>query len=243
MPRVLLVDDEKNVLTTLSIGLRRNQYKVLQAQSGPEALRILSENPCDLVVSDIRMAPMDGITLAKRIRSRYPEVGIVLMSAFAQEDDHGNNGSSLGCRRLTKPFEVGQLVDVLKKEEDRQNKRKICLLSEGGDSDRILDTLSGWGYRVSLFNSSRAFEAEWFGNNYSLFLLDGDMLNNGQWKILNTIDSQAPNSPIVIFSQNGGAQSVMQVSDMALTVLKKSMLLQADGQGRETLDRILEFRQ
>ena len=63
MTQVLLVDDEKNVLTTFSIGLRRHSFKVRQAQSGKQALQILDECPCDVLVSDVRMHPMSGINI------------------------------------------------------------------------------------------------------------------------------------------------------------------------------------
>ena len=70
MSRVLIVDDEKNVLKTLSIGLRRYKYLVEQAQNGPDALTILDRESCDFVVSDIRMSPMDGYTLASEIQQK-----------------------------------------------------------------------------------------------------------------------------------------------------------------------------
>ena len=73
MTSVLLVDDEKNVLTSLSIGLRRHDYTVRQAQSGIEALRIMEKSPCDIVVSDVRMTISE---LAELVMSRFDKVPI-----------------------------------------------------------------------------------------------------------------------------------------------------------------------
>ena len=121
MFRVLVVDDEKNVLTTLSIGLKRHDYLVSQAKSGPEALKLLEEQPFDFVVSDIRMLPMDGYTLASLIRNRHPQIGIVLMSAYAFEEKE-ERLKALGLPWLTKPFEVTDLVGIL---EDEKNKKEL----------------------------------------------------------------------------------------------------------------------
>jgi two-component system, response regulator FlrC len=121
MFRVLVVDDEKNVLTTLSIGLKRHDYVVSQAKSGPEALKLLEEQPFDFVVSDIRMLPMDGYTLAALIRNRHPHIGIVLMSAYAFEERE-ERLKALGLPWLTKPFDVTDLVGII---EDEKNKKEL----------------------------------------------------------------------------------------------------------------------
>ena len=118
MSRVLLVDDEKNVLKSLAIGLGRHAYDVCKAQSGPEALKILEEQRFDIVVSDVRMKPMDGYTLASNIHDKYPHVRIVLMSAFGFDDGSTCVGESYICHRLTKPFAVADLIEVLRREGD-----------------------------------------------------------------------------------------------------------------------------
>ena len=87
MSRVLIVDDEINILKTLSIGLKRYQYDVMEALNGHEALNIMQNSPCDFVVSDIRMAPMDGYTLASKLRIKYPKVNVILISAYDFEDE------------------------------------------------------------------------------------------------------------------------------------------------------------
>lgn len=116
MSQVLLVDDEKNVLKSLSIGLKRYKYSVSQARSGLEALRIMKENPCDIVVTDIRMFPMDGYTFAARVRKKYPWVSIVLMSAYGFDKEQSDSEKRLVCHRLTKPFPISELVRVLRGE-------------------------------------------------------------------------------------------------------------------------------
>jgi DNA-binding response OmpR family regulator len=120
MPQVLIVDDEKNILKTLSIGLCRYNYLVKQATNGLEALSILRKNPCDFVVSDIRMIPMDGYTLAAKIKKKYPEIRIILMSAFDPENHNSRLNTNTHYPLLTKPFSISDLVAKLLV-EDKQN--------------------------------------------------------------------------------------------------------------------------
>ena len=117
MSRILLVDDEKNVLKSLSIGLRRYDYSVSQAKNGMEALRVLEESPCDIVVSDVRMSPMDGYALAARVKERYPGTSIVLMSAYGFEEEMDESDGGLINHCLTKPFAITDLVQILREEE------------------------------------------------------------------------------------------------------------------------------
>ena len=119
MTQVLLVDDEKNILATLSIGLRRHAFDVKQAQSGFEAIRIMEEEPCDIVVSDVRMRPMDGYALAYRLRKKFPWVSIVLMSAYGFGDEFCEQEDGLLYPQLTKPFTVAELVAVIREERER----------------------------------------------------------------------------------------------------------------------------
>lgn len=120
MSRVLVVDDEKNVLKTISMGLSRYEYTVRQARSGPEALKILESDPCDFVVSDIRMFPMDGYTLASLIRKKYPQMNIILMSAYGFEDKIYEQTEFMEYPRLTKPFSVSELVKIIGEEGKKQ---------------------------------------------------------------------------------------------------------------------------
>ncbi|MFO7890308.1 MAG: response regulator [bacterium] len=113
MADVLLVDDEKNVLATLSLGLKKYNYSVKKAQSGSEALKIIEEEPCKVVVTDIRMNPMDGFTLAEKLFKRYNDINVIFMSAYSEDNEKFR--SNFSCPRLTKPFDISELVEEIKK--------------------------------------------------------------------------------------------------------------------------------
>jgi len=81
--RVLLVDDEENILRSLQRILRREPWELTTASSGEEALTAMAENKYDLVISDARMPGMDGPTLLAEIRRKYPWCIRILLTGYA----------------------------------------------------------------------------------------------------------------------------------------------------------------
>ncbi|MBW1722860.1 MAG: response regulator [Deltaproteobacteria bacterium] len=77
---LLLVDDEQNVLGALKRQLRRERYKILEACSGPQALRLLEEQEIGVVLSDLTMPGMDGITLLGEVKTRFPDTVRILLT-------------------------------------------------------------------------------------------------------------------------------------------------------------------
>ncbi|MEF8703444.1 MAG: EAL domain-containing protein [Candidatus Accumulibacter sp. UW26] len=79
---LLLVDDEAHILSALKRLFRREGYSVLTAGSGDEALDLLATNPVGVIISDARMADMDGSELLGRVRSLYPHVVRLMLSGY-----------------------------------------------------------------------------------------------------------------------------------------------------------------
>lgn len=113
-PVVLIVDDEKNTREGLARALRRS-YEVLMAESGATALNILSEKPVDVMLSDLRMPGMDGMTLMQRALAVSPQLICILLTAY------GNIETAVEAMRrgatdfLTKPVNLEQLEMVLQR--------------------------------------------------------------------------------------------------------------------------------
>lgn len=80
---VLLVDDEPSVLSALRRLFRPEGYQILLAPSGAEGLRLLDQQPVDLVISDMRMPEMDGAQFLEQVRARHPEVVRLLLTGYA----------------------------------------------------------------------------------------------------------------------------------------------------------------
>ncbi len=80
---ILLVDDEKSIRITLKMLLEEAGYRVIPAGNGREALDLLDENVADLLITDLRMKPMDGLTLMREALKKDPSLEVIFMSAYS----------------------------------------------------------------------------------------------------------------------------------------------------------------
>lgn len=85
-PRVLLVDDDISLLKTMSFILRRRGCSITVAQSGDEAIRMVGEDPFDVIFMDVKMPIMNGLECYENIRGIRPDATVVMMTAYAVED-------------------------------------------------------------------------------------------------------------------------------------------------------------
>ena len=112
---VLLVDDDRNLATTLSYGLRKalgEATSVVVRFSGSEALPTLETQEFDVVVSDFNMPEQSGLEFLNRIKQEYPEMILVLITAYGTEAlEEGMR--QLGGGYITKPFDPPLLVQLI----------------------------------------------------------------------------------------------------------------------------------
>ncbi len=83
---ILLVDDEESARHAFAEILKNSGYEVIEAGDGLEALTLLREQQSDLVISDILMPNLNGYALAARIRSNWPSIPVILMSAYVAHE-------------------------------------------------------------------------------------------------------------------------------------------------------------
>jgi two-component system response regulator PilR (NtrC family) len=106
MGRILVVDDETGLRGMLDIILRRDGHEVVLAANGQEAVRVLASNPgIELVLSDLRMQPMDGLGLLTHVRQSHPDVFMIIMTAFAEWDTAVRAMRQGAYNFLRKPFD------------------------------------------------------------------------------------------------------------------------------------------
>ena len=113
--RLLVVDDEPNLLLAVAAALRAEGYEVVTARNGREALVRVAESVPDLVISDIRMPGMDGYQLASQLRSssRTALVPVVFLTAKDETADRVAGFRSGVDAYITKPFEPDELLAVI----------------------------------------------------------------------------------------------------------------------------------
>jgi DNA-binding NarL/FixJ family response regulator len=113
--RLLVVDDEPNLLRAVAACLKTEDYEVSTARSGHEALLQLAESVPDLIISDIRMPGMDGYKLVRQLRGspRTALVPIVFLTAKDETADRIEGFRAGIDAYLTKPFEPDELIAVV----------------------------------------------------------------------------------------------------------------------------------
>ena len=122
MSKILIVDDEPRILLLLQSLLKANGYVVETARDGNAALDIVRKGGVDIAVTDLRMAPMDGMTLFHEIKSIAPEIPVILLTAYASVETAIEAMKNGIFDYLTKPFKVDDLIACLKRAEERISK-------------------------------------------------------------------------------------------------------------------------
>ncbi|ADH85661.1 sigma-54-dependent transcriptional regulator [Desulfurivibrio alkaliphilus] len=113
MKRILVVDDELSMREFLKILLEEEGYAVSCADGGTAALELLAREDYDLLISDIRMPPPNGLELLVRAKEIKPELPVVLVTAFASPDDAVSAMKSGAYDYITKPFKVDEIKDIV----------------------------------------------------------------------------------------------------------------------------------
>ncbi|HXJ35989.1 MAG TPA: sigma-54 dependent transcriptional regulator [Candidatus Eisenbacteria bacterium] len=124
MPTILIVDDEKNIRTHLASVVERAGYRALVAADGTDALRRLEREAVDLVLSDVRMPGLDGMTLLRELRSRRPEALVILMTAFATVAGAVEAMREGAHDYLVKPFSMDEVEVVIARALEVQGLRR-----------------------------------------------------------------------------------------------------------------------
>lgn len=114
---VLVVEDDPSLREAIGDTLELAGRRYVAVDGGEAALQALAEQAFSIVVSDVRMMPMDGIVLLKEIRARLPHLPVVLMTAYAEVDKAVDAMRSGACDFLLKPFEPQALLAHIGKYE------------------------------------------------------------------------------------------------------------------------------
>ena len=113
MKKILIVDDEPNIVMTLEYTFKKSNYEVFIARDGQEALDILKTNYPDIIILDIMMPMVDGFATLEQIRKdpNLTHTKVMFLSAKNKESDI-EKGLALGADAyLTKPFSIKKVVE------------------------------------------------------------------------------------------------------------------------------------
>ncbi len=119
MSNILIVDDEQGMRQLLSLVFGRANHQVRAAENGQQALEMLRAEAADLIISDVKMPDMGGIELLRATREFLPDVGVVMMTAFATVET-AREAFKLGADDfIQKPFDVDELKLIVEKALER----------------------------------------------------------------------------------------------------------------------------
>lgn len=139
--KILVVDDEDYIRDSIEIILSTEGYDVYSVENGMKALKILEEKEIDVVLSDVKMPGMDGITLLKIMKEKFP-VEVILITGFPSLDTAVESVKLGAFDYITKPFKVDDLLNKMEKAiENKQLKQDVVELQ----------------HIVSIYDSSKDF--------------------------------------------------------------------------------------
>jgi len=140
MHKILIVDDELNIRLVLSAMLKKEGFSVATASDGIDALKVLKEEDCTVVITDLKMPNLDGMGLLSRLVKDYPLTPVIILTA------HGTIASAVDALKkgafdfITKPFEQDELKNIIHKAIRTRtlNEGEVVLSMENTKLDGIM---------------------------------------------------------------------------------------------------------
>ncbi len=129
MATILIVDDDKSLQEFLEIFLTKEGFEVAVAGDGEEALSYLLRKPADLVLADIRMPKMDGLTFLKTLREKGLKLPVIMITAYASLDTAVQAKREGAFDYVSKPFKLDELRKLIRKALEKH--AEVNLLEEG----------------------------------------------------------------------------------------------------------------
>lgn len=144
-PTVLIVDDEDSLLDLYGAVLRKNGFSVQTATSAEAAEAIIDDGVPDMVVSDVKMGGLDGISFLKSVKSKHPELPFLLITAFASVKDAVTSLKLGAVDYLEKPVDLDELWatvrDTLRRDDDSDdsidNRRLEGIIAENAAMKKL----------------------------------------------------------------------------------------------------------
>lgn len=145
--RILVVDDDRQMVRTLCDVLRLRGWDAEGAFSGEEALDLVRQKPYSLALMDVRMAGMNGVEAMKAIRASRPDLRVILMTAYTASELLAEAEREGAVRVLAKPVALPSLLEMLEQEVP-ESPRVLIVDDDRQFLSTLADTLRTHGYET-----------------------------------------------------------------------------------------------
>lgn len=195
--KILVVDDDQNMAHTLSDILSISGYDPIEAHSPEAALAIINERKIDCVLTDVRMPGMSGVELFEEIHKIKENLPVVLMSAYARNEEikQGLKQGAIGL--LTKPLEISQLLRLL---SILSNERCIAIIDDDPVFCKTLEEiLTRRGFTVCYVNDPKRI-GEVISQKVQCVLLDMKLKGISGQEVLGKIRRDYEDIPVLLIT-------------------------------------------
>lgn len=134
--KILVADDEQSMREFLDIMLKKEGYRVSLASHGEEVLKLAERDIFDLILMDIRMPKLDGISVLKKVKTLSPETIVIMITAYASADTAIKAMKEGAYDYVTKPFKVDEIKLIIKNALEKKNLQKENILLKQVVRDR-----------------------------------------------------------------------------------------------------------
>jgi DNA-binding response OmpR family regulator len=141
--KILLVDDEKEFVETLSDRIKMRDHDSEVALDGEQALKKMDDDIPDVVVLDLKMPGIDGMEVLRRIRKAYPKVQVIMLTGHGSKKDEKEARKLGAFEYLQKPVEIDTLMKKIKKAYKKkfESSMSAATFAEAGEFDTAKDIL------------------------------------------------------------------------------------------------------
>ena len=115
MAKILIVDDEQDIVETMAFMLKQKGYECIWAYVGEEGLRLAKEEAPDLIILDVMMPKINGYKICRLLKfdARYKQIPIIMITARGQEQDKAIGEETGADEYITKPFEFSTVFEKI----------------------------------------------------------------------------------------------------------------------------------
>lgn len=227
----MVVDDDSQLRLLLVDTLQSLGHVVLGATDGDEALKMMSQEKFDLVISDISMPRVNGFELAAHLRKKFPRVGILLITGVSTDESEKRATKEKLCDGyLAKPFRIDRIekmIDsVLRKmgpAASSNDARRVLIVDDDPNFlDAMVETVKSLGYAVSGETDCESALMALRQNSISVVMADVSMPDMNGFDLLKVLKRQYPELPVVMMTgHNLSEPAAAMIKDSADEYLTK----------------------